>query len=752
MGSSVRLRSKVARGFEGRVDFTNKQIAGAAAVQAVEALGHDLCIDTKSLEMFRDLGNKPMAANGRVRDGIKVRFTHPGLSADGFGKLLGRGRNFRMVGDKVLFDIHMVDSAFRARVDGGDTLGEYVMHLAEEDPDLFGMSVVFRAKYHWTFPDGSEIEAKGRYESPPEGSLTKYPVVRPYQLDAVDAVDEPAANRDGMFSEQSLNFWGTNGQAEEAFLEIDLLLDQFGVTPEKAREFSERYFEARSLDKKGREEEMPQEENFLTVDGGTTFGSNGITFSPVSQPVADQGVALAALMQQVEEARKLAQQSANEAMRARIELQLGRSALSPEGQAVILTAIDGGLPLDKVDGMIAAQVVAEARLRELSVIQGMGNPLDGRVRSMQSDMDKLGLAVDAMIDGKRPPQGIKPLQGIRELYMLTSGDYELTGLFHPENVGFAAVTTGTMPFLVANALNKKVVYIFQSYDKWYERITGGGESAPNLHDIRWHKLGGIGEMPAVREGEAYTETEWAEDYETVGWTKKGHYIGLTMEAIDKDDTRKLQLAPRALAQSAYLTLCKDMTRLFTSNNGAGPVMRDTKNWFHTDHNNVDVLPFTTQNIKDVTIRMQKQTEIGSNERIGNLTTPEFFMVPIDLQFVALEILASAFDPNEGTNTWRAIDNPLADGDAASARRAAAARRLLINPFLTDTKDWVAIANPGMFPSVGLAFRFGSEPEVFSVSDPNSGLMFTNDTSPIKVRWFYSIGAIDHRGVFKNNVP
>ena len=34
---------------------------------------------------------------------------------------------------------------------------------------------------------------------------------------------------------------------------------------------------------------------------------------------------------------------------------------------------------------------------------------------------------------------------------------------------------------------------------------------------------------------------------------------------------------------------------------------------------------------------------------------------------------------------------------------------------------------------------------------NNGLMFTHDVMPVKVRWFYAVGAQDWRGLAKSNV-
>ena len=73
------------------------------------------------------------------------------------------------------------------------------------------------------------------------------------------------------------------------------------------------------------------------------------------------------------------------------------------------------------------------------------------------------------------------------------------------------------------------------------------------------------------------------------------------------------------------------------------------------------------------------------------------------------------------------------------------------PLWTDTNDWAAQADPRLYPSLGLGFRYGRTPEIFSVADPRAGLMFTNDTMPVKVRFFYAVGPTDWRGLHKNNV-
>ena len=76
----------------------------------------------------------------------------------------------------------------------------------------------------------------------------------------------------------------------------------------------------------------------------------------------------------------------------------------------------------------------------------------------------------------------------------------------------------------------------------------------SLQQVKWITVGGIGELDDVPEGAAYTEKNWGDQTEIGNWVKKGNFLGLTLEAIDRDDTRRLQQTPRALAQALHGTL------------------------------------------------------------------------------------------------------------------------------------------------------------------------------------------------------
>lgn len=230
-----RFRSSVSNGIAtsvSPVDYRAGIIRGVSAMQAVEALGHGVMCDQTTLEQVRDQIN---ATDG----GIKSRFSHPGACEDATGKMLGRAKNARIDGDKVLVDLHLAQSA---KLSPSGNLHEYVMRRAQEDPASFGMSVVVTGGSSWKLDDGSEVASVDDDGAPvkrPKSALGKLPFLRIKKTSAVDVVDEPAANRDGLFSDT------TSALSDEAFHTIDAYAQANGLDTQRLFSFASRYFAAR---------------------------------------------------------------------------------------------------------------------------------------------------------------------------------------------------------------------------------------------------------------------------------------------------------------------------------------------------------------------------------------------------------------------------------------------------------------------------------------------------------------------------
>lgn len=183
--------------------FSAGIIRGISMVTRGEAIGHRQFIDADTLGQVASL------TNASARYGIKSRFAHPDVSGDGIGKMTGKAFNARVVGDQVIADWHALKSAHETP--DGD-LAAYVMNLAEESPEHFGTSIAFEHDYEaeeqFKLDNTIEVESvdhrgqkvkRSIFKSPDSKNPQNYTHIRLKELRAVDVVDEPAANPNGLF-------------------------------------------------------------------------------------------------------------------------------------------------------------------------------------------------------------------------------------------------------------------------------------------------------------------------------------------------------------------------------------------------------------------------------------------------------------------------------------------------------------------------------------------------------------------------
>ncbi|MCR9230446.1 MAG: hypothetical protein NXI29_05495 [bacterium] len=257
-----RLRSKVKRGAVGNVDREGGDngaglISDFSVITRGEALGHSMWCDAEFLQQVHD------AINQAGEAGLKARFTHPGLSADGLGKFLGNIKNASMKGVQVIADLHFSKSAHKTP-DGN--LADYVMDFAEEDPDKFGSSIVFMQdfKAQELFRVEHKNEDSGEFESPDSDNKKNYEHCRLSKLYGADIVDDPAANPNGLFHRgQEIP------QNAGALLDYALGIEgaekpsefSFGIDPDRLSAYLDRYLDNHGLKivSKGEPEEMAKE-------------------------------------------------------------------------------------------------------------------------------------------------------------------------------------------------------------------------------------------------------------------------------------------------------------------------------------------------------------------------------------------------------------------------------------------------------------------------------------------------------------
>jgi len=219
-----------------RVDRANRRIYGANAMAVGEAQGHRLWADIKTLQSMADL------ANARQYP-VMMRFGHPGMSDNAFGKKLSKAYNFRVQGDKLIHDIEFQSWASLAPTFSQDPVA-YLLDRSETDPNSFGESAVVSLDMVWVLDDGSEHpyiyedEEGDEVRNRPDNSLYDYPVMRPLQFHFLDFVGDGALTPDGMFSEDAM-MWkdileNTSSEyALEGFQLIRRFQQQYKLSPQE---------------------------------------------------------------------------------------------------------------------------------------------------------------------------------------------------------------------------------------------------------------------------------------------------------------------------------------------------------------------------------------------------------------------------------------------------------------------------------------------------------------------------------------
>jgi len=326
------------------------------------------------------------------------------------------------------------------------------------------------------------------------------------------------------------------------------------------------------------------------------------------------------------------------------------------------------------------------------------------------------------------------LSGIREMYDVLTGDWERHGIFHPERATLANASSTTMAEVVRNVLNKALLQAYEARPRWWEPIAYQ-EDFPTLNDARWVTLGGFSDLDTVTEGNAYTEKTWDDYAETSPFVKKGNYIGLTLEMIDRDDLGAVRAIPRKLGQAAWRTLSTAVAALFTANGGLGPALSDGEKLFDDlAHGNLGAAALSAEAWHATVTAMYRQTEYHSSKTLG--IRPSFCLVPIELERTAVNLFTTTLEPGLAGNT-RAIEQ--------------VTHSVIAVPEWTDATDWAAAAHPNDLPGVVIGYRFGRAPELFVADQPLMGSMFTNDEMRIKVRFIFTVGVGDYRALYKHNV-
>ncbi|MCC6455888.1 MAG: hypothetical protein IT328_13130 [Caldilineaceae bacterium] len=436
----------------------------------------------------------------------------------------------------------------------------------------------------------------------------------------------------------------------------------------------------------------------------------------------------------------------------RVEQLIRSSGLSQEGQEVVMTAAQGK-DAAAAAHLIETQRKAEGARLSAQIVRGIRPVITEN--SMTTPQDRVQSALNWVFGVRQEPLPVPTMRSIRELYHAITGDYEWRGAFNPEWSQLATASTTTLAGMVVNAFNKAVQMHYENMAtyRWYERIVDVAPHDGSTHDVQLIMVDGLANLPTVTEGAAYTEATVGDSKESLSFTKYGHYVGITLETIRRSDIQRIQAIPRAMVQASVRTRSAAIASIFTTASGAGPTLaEDSTALFHNNHGNLGTAAFDTAGWAAARTRIWEQQIPGTSKPLG--LWPTFVLVPIELYDDAL----SEFGYGSGD-----VGKPSTAGTAQTVNpygesRLGDPRPVPIPvPEWTDATDWAYMVDPRLHPVIHMAYANAPQggqhpmPEIYEVTSESSGLMFTNDTLPVKVRDWWGYGIATYTGIGKNNV-
>jgi hypothetical protein len=397
-------------------------------------------------------------------------------------------------------------------------------------------------------------------------------------------------------------------------------------------------------------------------------------------------------------------------------------------------------------------------LAQVSAADDVRGP--ARFSSVFNGADQVQAAIDDLLGAPRE-HGAEKLQahkfsGIREAYLWLTGDYDFVGGYHRDRVQFQH-GTANFPGLLKNSLNKSMVSHWSRFGKagydWWKKVVTV-EHFDSLHDVTWLIFGTIGSLPQVLEGAEYPELKIGDSPEVSSWQKYGGYLGITLEAMMRDDTRKLRAAPREISLAGLRNISQVFADFFTQSAGIGPAMADGGALFNSTpvteaggHANLLTTAlgtdYTAWNAAAAAVYSQPMLVANESGHYGTgkkmALDPRYCLIPRDLKAQA----EALFLPR-----WASAVDAIAPAGGPSY---AGFVEPLVVPEWTDATDWAAVVDPDLVPGLMLGEIFGEAPQVFVAGSETDPAMFSNDESRVKVRHFLVAGVADFRPLLKSNV-
>lgn len=403
-----------------------------------------------------------------------------------------------------------------------------------------------------------------------------------------------------------------------------------------------------------------------------------------------------------------------------------------------------------------------------------GTPADLR---QHQPADNYRDALMATFEGG-PVNGAQPFRSIKEAFI---NHPENRGLYWPDVSAYQimqalqrpydserdgkriqeAVSTATFGDLFADVMHMRLLKVFADlpYNQWRSFATEI-QSVSDFRTHNWVRMGQYDNIPSVAEGQPYGFlTTPGDERASYSIAKYGGLEQLTLEAVANDYLTQLRRIPDAMAYASVRTLFESVMDTITTGGLTENTTYDATPLYHNDHSNKSTKDLTVSGLNDTQVAMRLQKPYGApdTEFLGprNKIAQIIVNPAMELRAKALLSPSTRFSAQNtpiynGASSVRDLDeyNGL---DPYAFAESGIGVTVYDKLSAAGNNNWYATANPSLVDMLVVGFFNGRQaPELF-VQDlgTNSGAAFTADKITYKVRMFWGVGVLDHRGVYCN---
>ena len=351
-----------------------------------------------------------------------------------------------------------------------------------------------------------------------------------------------------------------------------------------------------------------------------------------------------------------------------------------------------------------------------------------------------------LFEGMRAAQdyaGIPRLTGLREFYTLVTGDPEVTGQFHRENLAgdlraAQDITSTTFTYLLTNTMNRRLVSDYRMTDFKEDLLISIRKPVKDFRTQEAVNVGYFGDVSTVDPETAdYVEIAGVTDEESsYAIIQKGNLLTFTRKTIINDDVSVVQRLVSRLGRALRRTHAKYVWAFFTGN----ATCSDGTAWFTGGHGNLGAAALTHATAQIAYLAIAAFTEKDSGEAIGLLDDPS--VKPVLVYPIALA--------PTGEQVWKE-DHYYATNDLTDKTPNFLYGKIRgeMVSLLSDVTDWGLLLPPGVVDMIEMGYLNGrQEPEFFLADAPTSEQVFVADKIRHKFRHEYAGAAIDFRSGYK----